>query len=341
MAGRKPPTSSWTACLLLACAFLAQQCAGAAPACPPDLPALVAAAETREDGEKVLYTAVVPYATGNVSAYVTFSASDPCAGPTGAGIEISDAALANLPSPSEVENQPPEYCTGNATAPGCFPRNDIIFLNGADQLGAYNPFAVYQFDWNPEGHIPDGVYNVPHFDFHAYLVPQDDVIGILPGPCSFLAPENFTAAHQPLPNGCFPSGYTNMVGATTPMMGNHLLDLSGPEFIEGSAAFNVTYIWGAYSGEIIFFEVMAARTFVETRPDYCVDIPGMPSAFSIAGFKPRTYCMTPTPSSIRVEFRDYTWYDAGCTDTSDVDPASAVSVAPGTELPEICVLPTA
>lgn len=35
-----------------------------------------------------------------------------------------------------------------------------------------------------------------------------------------------------------------------PWQGNHLLDLSGPEFIGGSAAFNVTYIWGAYSGAV-------------------------------------------------------------------------------------------
>ena len=25
-------------------------------------------------------------------------------------------------------------------------------------------------DWNPHGHIPEGVYNVPHFDFHFYVI---------------------------------------------------------------------------------------------------------------------------------------------------------------------------
>lgn len=49
--------------------------------------------------------------------------------------------------------------------------------------------------------------------------------------------------------------------------------------------------------------VHVARPVGHARPPRA----GMPSAFSIAGFKPRTYCMTPTPSSMRVEFRDYTW----------------------------------
>ena len=39
-------------------------------------------------------------------------------------------------------------------------------------LPAKNPtqYKFVQFDWNPAGHEPAGVYDLPHFDFHFYTV---------------------------------------------------------------------------------------------------------------------------------------------------------------------------
>ncbi len=31
-------------------------------------------------------------------------------------------------------------------------------------------FRVLQFDWNPHGHEPLGIYDLPHFDFHFYYI---------------------------------------------------------------------------------------------------------------------------------------------------------------------------
>src|SRR5574338_327063 len=35
---------------------------------------------------------------------------------------------------------------------------------------APEPYRFAELDWNPQGHEPEGVYSVPHFDFHFYTV---------------------------------------------------------------------------------------------------------------------------------------------------------------------------
>ena len=37
---------------------------------------------------------------------------------------------------------------------------------------APEPYRFMMLDWNPQGHQPPGVYTVPHFDFHFYMVPD-------------------------------------------------------------------------------------------------------------------------------------------------------------------------
>jgi hypothetical protein len=37
-----------------------------------------------------------------------------------------------------------------------------------------------RLDWNPRGHIPDGVYTVPHFDVHFYLITREQREEIVP-----------------------------------------------------------------------------------------------------------------------------------------------------------------
>ena len=40
-------------------------------------------------------------------------------------------------------------------------------------------FQFVQFDWNPKGHEPEGVYTLPHFDFHFYTVSDAAVMAII------------------------------------------------------------------------------------------------------------------------------------------------------------------
>ena len=62
------------------------------------------------------------------------------------GITMTESVLSNLPS-----------------APGEFSLN--LPVVASDSL-----FTHVLFDWNPQGHEPPGVYNLPHFDVHFYIV---------------------------------------------------------------------------------------------------------------------------------------------------------------------------
>jgi hypothetical protein len=42
------------------------------------------------------------------------------------------------------------------------------------------PYQFVMFDWNSHGHEPEGVYNLPHFDFHLYTTSEEEVDGIVP-----------------------------------------------------------------------------------------------------------------------------------------------------------------
>ncbi|GAB4823565.1 hypothetical protein N2152v2_010611 [Parachlorella kessleri] len=313
--------------------------------CPMEVEDLIQTAEPDFDGEaQVVWADTINYANGTVRTYMTFFNNDSaCSAPKGVGIEISHSALANLPAANEVERQPPPFCSTNATAPGCFPPGDTLFLPFfADEVGSFNPFQVAEFDWNPEGHTPAGTYDVPHIDFHFYLTNQSAIMDITPGPCAELSPAAFLSAMQPVPQKCFPEGNANFA-ATAPLaakrvvsqptqpllegfsrhlgqlcsppkwMGNHLLNLGSPEIAAllegepGAPFWNSTYIWGVYNGEVTFFEVMAKRDYLEEEPNFCAPIPGVPQEFAISGYKPHTYCILTTPTALRVELRDFSW----------------------------------
>lgn len=38
------------------------------------------------------------------------------------------------------------------------------------------PFQTVMVHWNPEGHEPAGLYDVPHFDFHFYMVGEKKLL---------------------------------------------------------------------------------------------------------------------------------------------------------------------
>lgn len=317
--------------------------------CTPEYEALMNEAQEAPWGDLVAYAAVTNYSQGFLATYMAFQEGPAaCSAPKAVGLEVSKAALETLPGVDEVQNQPPPSCLSNPFAPGCFLPNDMVFLPFFENLGAFNPFTVMEFDWNPAGHEPPGVYTSPHMDFHFYLIPQEQVMNITAGPCANLSPDSFTAANQPVPEQCFPGGAYVNLGATVPAMGNHYLDMEAPEMRammageDGTSTWNQTWIWGGLDGQIVFFEAMITRSYLESEPDACHTIPGMPSAFAIAGFKPHTYCILSSPDSIRVELRDFSWYDAGCGEEAMMAPASYAAFPPGSNpLPDMCVYPQA
>ena len=151
------------------------------------------------------------------------------------------------------------------------------------------PFKWVLLNWNPEGHIPPGIYDVPHFDVHFEMGPIADVFAIEPGPCGpeFVRCDQFQTARKPLPPNYLAPDYVD-VQAVVPAMGNHLIDTTGPEFRK--QPFTRSWIYGAYDGQVIFYEAMVAHAYLLTRPDECTPIKA-PRAVAAAGWYPTEYCV--------------------------------------------------
>ncbi len=154
---------------------------------------------------------------------------------------------------------------------------------------AFNWVSV---NWNLEGHPHPAPppWAVPHFDFHFYLQDREAVRAIRPGKCSELIDcDDFKRAQKPVPAKYLHSDHID-VGAAVPDMGNHLINSKSPELVKNGPPFTHTFIYGAFDGNITFYEPMITRAYLATRPKMCAAVK-LPQAWNIGGYYPETYCI--------------------------------------------------
>ena len=150
------------------------------------------------------------------------------------------------------------------------------------------PFNWVLLNWNNHGHIPPGVWDVPHFDVHFYMEPIENIFALERGPCGpeFLRCDQFEIATRPMPSDYMHEDFIN-VDAAAPAMGNHLIDPTAPEF--HGQPFMRSWIYGAYDGRLIFYEEMLALEYMRTFPTTCHPIKRVP-AVAVEGFYPTRSC---------------------------------------------------
>lgn len=213
---------------------------------------------------------------GTARTYVTLDAAGK---PSSIGVAMSEAALTGLPN------------TPNAPSPSA------VMLQLA--LPADAPVAGYNhvmLDWNPQGHEPDHVYTLPHFDFHFYNVTPAQVMAIMP-----TDPQYATKAGN-LPTAQFvPTGYqaaSTLAGipaaaAAVPMMGLHWLDVASPELQPppNGKTFTETFIYGSYDGKFIFLEPMITKAYLESLKSTTgmTRNIGTPAQVATSGYYPSKY----------------------------------------------------
>jgi hypothetical protein len=212
--------------------------------------------------------------------------------PRAIGIQISADALASLPSvPSDGHHCVDRDGDGvTAHAVECIHTHEFVIpLPDAVSRRADIPFKWALLNWNAHGHIPPGVYDVPHFDIHFYMAPIADIFAIRDGLCGpeFVDCDDFAVAKMPLPEGLMHPDFKD-VDAVVPAMGNHFIDVSGPEF-QGEP-FTRTWIFGAYGGNVTFYEEMVSVAFLRSRPDVCSPIKS-PPAVAVGGYYPTQRCV--------------------------------------------------
>lgn len=225
---------------------------------------------------------------GTVSS---FARLEPDGAPNAIGVVFSAGALEGLPGGSDRHH--------------CFDRNEdgtidehteclhsheyVIPLPDAVARRADIPFKWVLLNWNPTGHIPPGVYDVPHFDIHFFLERIERVFALRAGPCGpeLVRCDQFAVARKPVPSNYMHPDFKD-VEAVVPAMGNHLIDLTGPEFQK--QPFTRSWIFGVYDGAVTFYEEMVSHAFLLSRPDTCVPIKS-PGAVGRTGFYPSISCV--------------------------------------------------
>lgn len=238
---------------------------------------------------------------GTIRTYVIVDEKDPNV-PVEVGVAMSEGVMNNLPAATSMANM-----AGMDHASMAATMNMNMYLLDLPSQNP-TPYKFVQFDWNPVGHEPAGVYDLPHFDFHFYTVPVSVRNSIVPTDPNFATKAaSFPAAEFRSPfyiDAATPAQITPAM-ATVPEMGLHWLDVRSPE-LQGIAGhpeafkpFTKTFIYGSWDGQFIFDEPMITRAYLLAKHDATDPavrdelIPVSTAAkYSPAGYYPNAYRIT-------------------------------------------------
>ena len=148
------------------------------------------------------------------------------------------------------------------------------------EQAARTPFEHIVLGWNPKGHVPPGIYDTPHFDFHFYTITSQKRMKITAKGDDLVRVRKRLSAEHVAP------GYIFAPGGEEPMMGAHWVDTASPEF--NGKPFTTTFIYGSYEGRLNFWEPMITKAYLETRPDVTVPIK-QPAAYPKSAYYPTSY----------------------------------------------------
>ena len=208
------------------------------------------------------------------------------------GIALSEQALDGLPdhhTPGGIELEP----------------GHKMFFETPEIPGPNpTPYEHVLLGWNPGGHEPPGVYDVPHFDFHFYTIPNEARLAMDPATDpEFMA----KASHHPAAAQA-PEGYVAIPGGV-PFMGAHWVDPTTPEL--NGQPFTKTFLFGSWDGELIFTEPMITRAYLATKPDFFQRVP-VPAEVLESGWYPTGYRIrwNEATREYRVALTDFVWREA-------------------------------
>lgn len=183
--------------------------------------------------------------------------------PTSIAVMLSLEALRGLPETPNSETQEGEW----------------PYLLQMPQAGPDTGFKAAVIDWNAHGHMPAGVYDVPHFDIHFYLTDAKYIEAI-----TFVGPGDPAAKVRD--TALIPVGYQLVAETAINKMGVHAIDTGGSEF--HGTPFTATFIYGYHNGRLIFLEPMITRDFLLTSPDFAAKVK-TPANVSLSGHYPTGY----------------------------------------------------
>ena len=202
-----------------------------------------------------------------------------------------------------------------------FQDSGIIAPNTSNQ-----PFTYVEIDWNTEGEPrgPNGSFVSPHFDFHFYMLPMEEMERELTCVSSngktcdaLLTDYDQIRRFQDLPDARYvPELYRADVGSAIPVMGLHLLDMTMDYTVDAVNHYPVL-IYGTFDGRVIFAEASVTLYTLQdamAAPDHRLEFPfRQPAAFQQAIDWPTEFVIEylPDTGSFRAGFTGFNRHEAG------------------------------
>ena len=207
---------------------------------------------------------------GKGSAHA-FVRTDTSGKPSAIGVALTEGALEGLPLPA---------------------KGGVPYVPFALPMPRDGPRTVVDhvvINWEPAGHPPPKVYDVPHFDFHFYLVGSKDQQRV-----RFKSDADSGDPSQQPAADLLPTGYIVPPGTAVPQMGVHAINPAAPEF--NGQAFTATFIYGYHDKQLTFLEPMAALAFLKTKPTFSAPVV-RPSKYPKPGGYPSRYAVNYDPKT--------------------------------------------
>jgi hypothetical protein len=232
-----------------------------------------------------------PMGAGSLQSFATL---DNAGAPLVVGVRFSDGALEKLPEKMKSHSRCHDVNgNGEHSRHECIGDYETILeIPEALAAKAEVPFRWISVNWNPEGHQAPAPppYSVPHFDFHFFAWDKSRIDAIATGSCGELVDcADFKRGTMPIDPEYLPPGHID-VGAVVARMGNHLIDSQSPELQNPPAPFTTTFIYGAFDGELIFWEPMITLAYLRATAAQCMPI-RMPKKVLRPGYYPQEYCV--------------------------------------------------
>lgn len=205
----------------------------------------------------------------------TFVRAAPDGRASAIGISFTEDALEGLPSPAK------------GAAPN-FP-----YVLPMPQTGPRTVVDHVVVNWESLGHPPAKVYDVPHFDFHFYLVNRTFRQKV-----KFKSDQESASPRQQPAAGMLPAGYIVPPGTAVSGMGVHAINPASPEF--KGQPFTSTFIYGYHNRQQFFLEPMASLSYLKSRPAFSAPVP-RPEHYLKAGAYPSSYSVRYDEAARRYE----------------------------------------
>jgi hypothetical protein len=213
-------------------------------------------------GLRRVYGPAVAVGAGHARSYVVIDDA-PGGGAAEFGVALDEGALQGLPAPMAMP-------AGGGAHAHVDSHEHLLPLPAENPTG----YKLVELNWNPGGHEPPGIYDVPHFDFHFYTVTKAERDAIDPaatGAAAYAAKSAAFPAPAQVPGGFAALSAPGTPPVAVPHMGVHWSDLNAPEIQamlghpERARPFTTTFIHGSWDGRFIFGEPMVTRAFLLGR----------------------------------------------------------------------------